>query len=268
MSARRIARELAVIVMPQLPKNEEKLSNVQITEVVDKAVHMLIDYAKQNLKDAGAIVVKAHDELVEMEIVHKDNEGEISDLKGVTLNSDELKEKFRTIERAINLVQEALDIPEIALSATTEPIKSVCKKCGSASEINIERAHKEEVREFVQRIITVYLQNRETIDEFIKRARSKFRIERMVSIDRDILRLACAEAFYMTDIPINVAISEAVELSHRFADEKAAKFINGILADLSEEAEAVRRAYWKKSHDGQAAAAEPKTAAEQNATGN
>jgi N utilization substance protein B len=257
MSARRIARELAVIVMPQLPKNEDKLGTVQITELVDKAVHMLVDYAKQNLKEAGAIVVKAHDELVEMEIDHPDNEGAISDLKGVTLTSDQLREKFRIVERAINLVTEALDIPEIALSATTEPFKSVCKKCGSASEINIDRANREEVREFVQRIIGVYLQNREVIDEFIKRARSKWRIERMVSIDRDILRLACAEAFYMTDIPINVAISEAVELSHRFADERAAKFINGILADLSEEAEAVRRAYWKKSKDGKVNAAEP-----------
>ncbi len=63
----------------------------------------------------------------------------------------------------------------------------------------------------------------------------------MVSIDRDILRLACAEAFYMPDIPVAVAINEAVELCHRFADEKAAKFINGILADLDEEAEHFRQ---------------------------
>jgi len=257
MSARRIARELAVIVMPQLPKNEDKLGNVEITEIVDRAVHMLVDYAKQNLKEAGALVVKAHNDLIEMEIVHEDNEGEIRDLKSVNMSTVDLKEKFRTVEMAINLVTEAIDIPEIALSATTEPIKTKCKKCGAAGEVHIERAHKEEVRQFVQRIVTVYLQNRETIDEFIKRARSKWRIERMVSIDRDILRLACAEAFYMTDIPINVAISEAVELSHRFADEKAAKFINGILADLSEEAEAVRRATWKKSHDANLSTVEP-----------
>jgi len=257
MSARRIARELAVIVMPQLPKDEDKLGNIQITEIVDRAIHMLIDYARQNLKEAGGMVTKAHDELIEMEIEHEDNEREIRDLKGVTLTSSDLKEKFRTIERAIDLVSEAIDIPEVALSSTTEPFKTVCKKCGSATEINLERAHREEVRLFVQRIVTVYLQNREIIDEFIKRARSKWRIERMVSIDRDILRLACAEAFYMTDIPINVAISEAVELSHRFADERAAKFINGILADLSEEAEAVRRASWKKSHDAQVSTVEP-----------
>jgi transcription termination factor NusB len=46
-----------------------------------------------------------------------------------------------------------------------------------------------------------------------------------------------------------VAVSEAVELSHRFADAKAAKFINGILGDLVEEAEAVRRVYAKKQSD-------------------
>ena len=51
-------------------------------------------------------------------------------------------------------------------------------------------------------------------------------VDRMVSIDRDILRLACAEAFFIEEVPVNVAISEAVELAHRFADEKAAKFIN------------------------------------------
>ena len=63
----------------------------------------------------------------------------------------------------------------------------------------------------------------------------------MVSIDRDILRLACAEAFFIDEVPINVAISEAVELCHRFADEKAAKFVNGVLADLSEQAKEFRK---------------------------
>jgi hypothetical protein len=45
-----------------------------------------------------------------------------------------------------------------------------------------------------------------------------------------------------------VAISEAVELSHRFADERAAKFINGVLADLAEEAEAVRRSARRRAY--------------------
>ncbi len=63
----------------------------------------------------------------------------------------------------------------------------------------------------------------------------------MVSIDRDILRLACTEAFFLKEVPINVAISEAVELCHRFADERAAKFVNGVLSDMVEQAKEFRR---------------------------
>ncbi|NJL71233.1 MAG: hypothetical protein HC888_06290 [Candidatus Competibacteraceae bacterium] len=57
MSARRIARELAVIVMPQLPKNLDKLAETQIMELTDRAIHMLVDYARQNLTDAQALVI-------------------------------------------------------------------------------------------------------------------------------------------------------------------------------------------------------------------
>ena len=73
MSARRLARELAIIVMPQLPKNVEKLEKLEITDLVDKAIHMLVDYAKQNLKDAHALIRESNNELVDIEVEHKDN---------------------------------------------------------------------------------------------------------------------------------------------------------------------------------------------------
>ena len=246
MSARRIARELAVIVMPQLPKNLDKLAETQIMELTDRAIHMLVDYARQNLTDAQALVIGAQDHLTRIETEHEDNKHFVEDLRAVPLTSSQFREKLQTIETAIALVSEALDIPEMALARGTETTRTNCKKCGAIVEATINKPHKEEVRDFVVRLISVYLEHKETIDEFIKRSKSKWRMERMVSIDRDILRLACAETFYMPDIPINVAISEAVELSHRFADARAAKFINGILGDLSEEAEAVRRAAARK----------------------
>jgi len=249
MSARRIARELAIIVMPQLPKNTEKLNEVEIMQLSDKAIHMLVDYARQNLMDAQALVVTASNELTEIEVEHESNKNLVEDLKAVPLNSAQIKEKLRTLETAISLVSEALDIPDMAMASGSINLHANCKKCGTGININVEKPHKEEVRNFVVRLVTNYLDNKELIDEFIKRARTKWRVERMVSVDRDILRLACAEAFFMHDIPVKVAVSEAVELSHRFADAKAAKFINGILGDLVEEAEAVRRVYAKKQSD-------------------
>ncbi len=265
MSARRIARELAIIVMPQLPKNSEKLAKVEISEIVDRAIHMLVDYAKQNLKDVNAMLTKAGNELVSIEVEHGDNSKSSGELAAVPLTTAQVRDQLSTLEVSINMISEALDIPEMALTANSTLLKTNCKKCGHVDEIAIARPHKDDIREFLFRLIETYLENREIIDEYIKRARTQWRMERMVSIDRDILRLACAEAFYLTDIPVNVAISEAVELSHRFADEKAAKFINGVLADLAEEAEAVRRSARRKAYaerGGQGEPAETADAAE------
>ena len=234
--------------MPQLPKTPEKLGREDIVELSDRAIHMLVDYARQNLKDAQSLVLTSQDELTAIEVEHESNKNAVDNLAPVTLTTEQMRDKLHTLENAINLVAEALDIPEMVLSSGTLRIRTACKKCGTSSEIAVEKPHKDDVREFIVRLVSVYLENRESIDEFLKRARTKWRVERMVSIDRDILRLACAEAFFMDDIPVNVAISEAVELSHRFADERAAKFINGILGDLAEEAEAVRRAAKRRAH--------------------
>lgn len=249
MSARRIARELAVIVMPQLPKNLEKLEESQIMELSDRAVRMLIDYARQNLTDAQAMITESQNELSHLEVEHPVNADKIDNLSPVKLDSAQLKSQLQSMETTINLVSEALDIPEMALASGSQTLRGSCKKCGAAVEAYVEKPHKKAVRDFVVRLVSTYLINKETIDEFIKRAKTKWRVERMVSIDRDILRLACAEAFYMEDIPVNVAISEAVELSLRFADAKAAKFINGILGEMAEEAEAVRKAAARKRNE-------------------
>ncbi|MGH9553276.1 MAG: transcription antitermination factor NusB [Terriglobales bacterium] len=240
MTARRIARELAVIVMPQLPKERQKLEGVDFDVLVAKAVYMLCDYAKQNLAAANAILLRSEKQLNEIEIEHPHN-AESEEQNAVPLTSGELKEQVAQIERALELVAEALDIPEMSLHSGMSEVEIKCRKCDNVHKEYIERANKNEVRDFLVALVTAYLDHRDEIDEIIKRAKAKWQIERMVSIDRDILRLACAESFFTPSVPVNVAISEAVELSHRFADEKAAKFINGILGDLSEQAKHFRR---------------------------
>ncbi len=236
MSARRIARELAVIVMPQLPKNKEKLSQIALEDLVAKAVHMLRDYAKQILSDVNAILLRSDEAVTEIEVSHPHNAAQVEHLSSVPLTSDQLKAQIDHLLRALNLVAEALDIPDMVLSTGRSAVDYHCKKCGEQSTTYIDRPTKSDVQQFFVQLVSAYLDHRDEIDEFIKNARAKWQVERMISIDRDILRLACAEALFMPDVPLNVCISEAVELCHRFADDRAAKFINGILADLSKQA--------------------------------
>ena len=236
MSARRIARELAVIVMPQLPKSPEKLSAIDLEELAAKAVHMLRDNAKHVLADVDSFLAKGATELNEIEFDHPANARNVDELVPVKLTTGQLKEQIDNLERALNMVAEALDIPDMVLSTGRTAFDINCRHCGQNTIAYMDRPEKSDVQEFFVRLVSTYNEHRIEIDEFIKKARAKWHVERMVSIDRDILRLACAEALYMTDVPLRVCFSEAVELCHRFADEKAAKFINGILGDLSKQA--------------------------------
>ncbi len=240
MSARRIARELAVIVLPQLPRDKSRLDKVALAALISRAVLMLVDYGRQSLADADALRVRMAQQLLDAEVEHPDNAQNIDDLLPVPVKTDQLRQQLELIERAINLVSEALEMPEISLKVGSKISKITCKKCANVIEHEIEHVAESDVLDFLRRLVTAYQENREKIDGLLRQTKAKWKIERMVSIDRDILRLACAEAFFMPDIPIRVCINEAVELSHRFADDKAAKFINGILADIAVQAEHYR----------------------------
>jgi N utilization substance protein B len=241
MTARRIAREIAVILMPQLPKSRAGVEALEMSSLIEKTVRMLADYAKQNLLDAGGVLEKANFELHNIEAEHEDNSRATQVLHPVTLTTEQLREQIRQLERALNLVAEALDVPEMTLASGISAIDIPCKQCSHTNRVTVEKFSHEEIRIFLVKLLSAFVENKTEIDEYIKSTRSKWNVDRMVSIDRDILRLACTEAFFIKEVPINVAISEAVELCHRFADEKAAKFVNGVLSDMVEQAKEFRR---------------------------
>jgi N utilization substance protein B len=240
MQARRIARELAVIVLPQLPKNQNKIEKLELEDIVGRAVMMLQGHVKDILENAAAELSKVSNDLDEIEITHPDNKTKLENFHAVTLTSKQLRTELQHIDRAVGMLSEAIDIPEMTMHGGRTRIEVPCAQCKHVSTVILERNDKSEVRNFLIELLTIYISRRPEIDEILRAAKSKWKVERMVSIDRDILRLACTEAFFMSEIPVKVAINEAVELSHRFADDRAAKFINGILGDLVEEAEYFR----------------------------
>ena len=76
--------------------------------------------------------------------------------------------------------------------------------------------------------------NLEEIDIIISSHLSaKWKLNRISKVSLSILRLAVYEMKYVEDIPSNVSINEAVELSKKFSGEEEYKFINGILGAVS-----------------------------------
>ncbi|MDK1009645.1 MAG: transcription antitermination factor NusB [Actinomycetota bacterium] len=74
--------------------------------------------------------------------------------------------------------------------------------------------------------------NREAIDAKISDASTKWRIERMPIVDRNILRVGVYE-LENTDLSIGIVISEAIELAKKFSTAKSSAFVNGILSAVA-----------------------------------
>ena len=70
------------------------------------------------------------------------------------------------------------------------------------------------------------------IDELLGSVSKGWRTERMGKVELTLLRLAVYEMKYDDDIPVGVAINEAVELAKTFGGDGSPAFINGILAKL------------------------------------
>ncbi len=72
------------------------------------------------------------------------------------------------------------------------------------------------------------------IDKLISEISVGWNIERIGKAELAILRLAVYEIKYDEDIPLNVAVSEAVELSQVYCTDEARSFINGVLTKLND----------------------------------
>ena len=61
-----------------------------------------------------------------------------------------------------------------------------------------------------------------------------WRVERMAALDRTILRVACQELLYLSDVPVAVAIDEAVRAAKELSTEDSGRFVNGVLGRIAE----------------------------------
>lgn len=79
------------------------------------------------------------------------------------------------------------------------------------------------------------LEHLEEIDELLNEYSKGWKTKRMSRVDLTALRLAVYEIKYDADVPVGVAINEAVELAKRFGGEASGSFVNGILGKVAEE---------------------------------
>jgi N utilization substance protein B len=81
---------------------------------------------------------------------------------------------------------------------------------------------------------------REELDALIERHSVGWSLDRIAPLERSIMRVALYELLHRDDVPAEVAMDEAIELSKEFCGAEAPGFVNGVLAVVHREEAAAR----------------------------
>lgn len=201
MQARRIARELALLSISQLPSKPQRLETQQLQGLVLAAVRTLTTEAHDSLEMASAELERGSDRLLS------------SETRAIDLPSARamVKDAIELAQAAVNRLGAAIDFPEF-----------------------IQLTNQQEVRSYALELLSMVQTHKDEVDKLIGEAMVDWQIHRLAQIDRDILRISVVEIQYL-GIPDRVAINEAVELAKRYSGEDGHRFINGVLRRVSDQ---------------------------------
>ena len=92
-----------------------------------------------------------------------------------------------------------------------------------------------ELDPFAEELVEGVAANRDEIDSVLLSYAQNWTLDRMATLDRNILRVAIHELLHRPDTPPSVAISEAVEIAKRLSTEDSGRFVNGLLGTIARE---------------------------------
>ena len=218
MQARRAARELALILFSQFDKKITQYNQTEFEDIILKSVRTLTNSSIEELKTSvGSInVMKEQVENYEADSpVNLERPLQAKNVPVALPMTSDLKKQLDELLGICEMVVLALEIAEMtALEYTGE------------------------VKNYVLQIASIYKENSGEIDSLIKKFAKGWDIERLVKIDKDILRIAIAELLYVDSVPVKVVIDEALELAKKYSTDDSASFINGILGKVVDEKKA------------------------------
>ncbi|MGE5893771.1 MAG: transcription antitermination factor NusB [bacterium] len=97
------------------------------------------------------------------------------------------------------------------------------------------------VQEFANDLLRGTVHHLGDIDACIKETAEHWVLGRMPIVDRNILRFACYELLYRSDIPPIVTINEAIEIAKKYSSSESSSFINGVLDKIAKKHGKVHR---------------------------
>lgn len=212
MQARRAARELAFILFSQFDKKITNYSREDLENIILKSVRILTGNASDELKTAVGALIDMKNRIDDYEAEHEINLNRPLEVANLPVPLPMTSDMSGRIEEMIDIAEKALLALEIAEFTTLES--------------------QNDVKNYAIRIAEFFQKNHDEVDKLIQQNSKGWDIDRLVKMDKDILRIAIVELLYMKDAPMKVVVDEALELAKKYSTDDSSAFINGVLAKV------------------------------------
>ncbi len=212
MQARRAARELAFILFSQFDKKITNYSKENLDDIILKSVRILSSNAGDELKISLGALIDMKNRIEDYEAEHEINLNRPIEAANIPVPMPMTSDLSGRIDEMIDVAEKALLALEIAEFTTLES--------------------QGDVKNYAIRIAETFQKHHNDIDEMIKKYSTGWDFDRLVKMDKDILRIAISELLYIKETPMKVVVDEALELAKKYSTDDSASFINGVLAKV------------------------------------
>ena len=89
-----------------------------------------------------------------------------------------------------------------------------------------------DVQAYTIKIAENFKVHHEEVDNQIKEFAKGWDFDRLIKVDKDIMRIAITELMFIEEVPHKVVVDEAIELAKKYSTEDSSSFINGVLAKV------------------------------------
>ena len=212
MQARRAARELAFILFSQFDKKITNYSKDDLEDIILKSVRILTSNASDELKVSVGALVEMRNQISDYEAEHETNLNRPLEVSNIPVPLPMTSDMTGRINEMIDIAKKALLALEIAEFTTLDS--------------------QNDVKNYAIQIAEYFQKHHKEIDDLIQKYAKNWDLQRLVKMDKDILRIAIVELLYVKDAPMKVVVDEALELAKKYSTDDSYSFINGILAKV------------------------------------
>ena len=217
LQGRRVARKFALLALYQLEATKGELpetlpTHKDLNTLVRASAQTLTLHAQDKIEQASDVFRTVSESIMTLEFEHPTNLNSPMGAEQVAVAMPSTRYTLNTLDQcllACEWVWNVLSIPQMLIHLEDE-----------------------KVRQYTEDMVRIICEKNVSLTEHLEAYTSDWKTDRLIKMDRLILKLALAEILYADDIDYGVSVNEAVELAKNYSMPESYKFINGVLGKI------------------------------------